>query len=252
LISRLVGAVAGWDGLGGDTPGGRRVRRGWITAVQPLVGLVFLVAGVVIPLLVLADDPPLALTSRGDEMNPMPAEHFTRPALALGAAMALGGLAMLLAGALRRVRATVFATALAASLTFLAWVVAVEPALDPFRSARAFALEVARHTESSRAAGHPVLAFDIGNVPRAIAFYSDGIYLRETRKARDLAGHLDRGPGVYALVDSARLDRLPARHRRPHELVARARLSRRTIHLIRSEEAPEVTEASEDEPPAGE
>ena len=87
-------------------------------------------------------------------------------------------------------------------------------------------------TAESRAAGHEVLAFDLGNLPIHYAFYTNGIYTVETNNSTDLARHLDQEVQVWAVANAKRLDELPAGIRERVKVVATTHASRRDVALI--------------------
>ena len=122
------------------------------------------------------------------------------------------------------------AAGFAAAYLFVAAVVL--PMADAFKSSRNFAEIIVVETADSRAAGHEVLAFDLGNLPIHYAFYTDGIYTIETNKAADLARHLDQEARVWAVANAKRLDELPAGIRDTVEIVATTHASRRDVALI--------------------
>ncbi len=131
------------------------------------------------------------------------------PVLTLAAALAAGGIAMVVTSGLGRPRAATIATIAATSVVYLVCVTAVYPALDPFKSARSFALAVEQETAASRGAGERVVSYGVGNLPQAIAFYSNGVYLRELPDLAALAAHLERDARVFAVVDPAAIASLP-------------------------------------------
>ncbi|HEU4403507.1 MAG TPA: hypothetical protein VFT43_15525, partial [Candidatus Polarisedimenticolia bacterium] len=106
------------------------------------------------------------------------------------------------------------------------------PALNPRNSARAFSLEIKQATARARAGGGRVVAFGLGNLPEAIAFYSDGLYTLETSSAAEVAAHLSNGPERYAIVDAARLGELPDDLRHRIVEVRSADLNRRRVVLV--------------------
>jgi hypothetical protein len=103
---------------------------------------------------------------------------------------------------------------------------------NAFKSSRNFAEIISAATAESRAAGHRVVAFDLGNLPIHYAFYTNGIYTLETSRSEDLARHLDQGARVLAVVNRKRLDELPPEIRQRIEIIATTRASRRDVALI--------------------
>ena len=110
---------------------------------------------------------------------------------------------------------------------------------DSFKSGRAFALEIREATAASRAAGHPVIAFDVGNLTDQYAFFSEGVYFVRTDSSKDLASHLDSDARVLAVVNAQRLDELPDDLERRLEVLATTRASRREVALIANRPHPE-------------
>jgi len=108
----------------------------------------------------------------------------------------------------------------------------VLPMADAFKSSRAFAEVITEQTAESRAAGHEILAFDLGNLPIHYAFYTNGIYTIETNDSSDLARHLDQDARVWAVANAKRLDELPSGIREKVEIVATTHASRRDVALI--------------------
>jgi 4-amino-4-deoxy-L-arabinose transferase-like glycosyltransferase len=213
LFARLIVAV---EGSGPEDAGRARApHRRWVTVPLALTGGILALTGIGLPLAV----------------RRFP-EFPTAPALVLAAALLSGGVAMAVASLRGRVRGATLATVAAASLVFLAAASAVYPALDPFRSARGFAAEVKSISAASRAAGEPVLAYRIGNLPQAIAFYSNGLYTRETSDPAELAMHLMKTTEVFALADRSQLDLLPPAALDRVRVLRSADLASRSVVLI--------------------
>ena len=91
---------------------------------------------------------------------------------------------------------------------------------------------IAEETAASLAAGHEVLAFDLGNLPIHYAFYTNGIYTIETKDIADLERHLDRDEEVWAVANAKRIDELSQEIRERIEIVATTHASRRDVALI--------------------
>jgi 4-amino-4-deoxy-L-arabinose transferase-like glycosyltransferase len=215
LAAGLLAAAAGWDGMSLQTGPGRAMSRRWVTLPLLLTGIVLLLAGAAVPLAAARLEPPLL-----------------GPALALGFTLAAGGAATALAVRARKIDAPALCAAGAASAGYLAAVTCLFPALNARVSARPFALEVKEATAASRTAGEEVLALGLSNLPEAVAFYSDGVYLRQTSNPADLAAHLMREAQVYALTDADRLAALPAGIRERLFIVRAAEVSRRKVLLV--------------------
>jgi hypothetical protein len=104
--------------------------------------------------------------------------------------------------------------------------------VNTFKSGREFAEIIAEETAASRAAGHEVLAFDLGNLPIHYAFYTDGVYTIETNDAGDLARHLDSDDRVLGIANADRLDELPQEIQDHLQIIATTSASRRNVALI--------------------
>jgi len=114
----------------------------------------------------------------------------------------------------------------------LAATAVVYPAMEPRKSSQSFALEIKAITADSRAAGNEVVAWRAGNIPVAIAFYSDGVYTVDTNDVEVLAHHLRQDVLVYAVVLKSELGEVPADALEGIQVHAERRLSRRDLALI--------------------
>jgi 4-amino-4-deoxy-L-arabinose transferase-like glycosyltransferase len=213
LFGRLIVMLRG--GRGELAAGASTVHRRFVTVPLALTGGVFALAGLGLP---------------------FAARRFTEfpvaPALVLAAALLLGGIAIVAATVKWGVRGSAISTTAAACVVYLAAAGAVFPALNPLRSARAFAAEVKDLSAASRAAGDPVLAYRIGNLPQAIAFYTGGLYTRETEDPAELTSHLMREREVFALADRSELDLLPPAARHRIVVLRSADLASRNVVLV--------------------
>ena len=104
--------------------------------------------------------------------------------------------------------------------------------MDPVKSARVFSLQLAEASAASRAAGHPVLAYNLGNSPEAFALYSKGVYTEEVFDLPLLIEHLQTDAVVYAAINGEALEQLPAELRDSLRILQRTRLSRRDVVLV--------------------
>lgn len=129
-----------------------------------------------------------------------------------------------------RIAASLLGTALGVALAYLVAATLVQPALDPVRSARSFALALKGHTAHVPRGG--ILAFRLGNLPEALAFYTSGTYLRETSDASVLAAHLSGSGEAFAVLDERDLALLPEPMRGRLRRVAEAHLNDRPIVLV--------------------
>jgi hypothetical protein len=118
------------------------------------------------------------------------------------------------------------------AVLYLTATAVVYPAMEPRKSSRDFAVEIREITADSRAAGHEVVAWRAGNIPVAIAFYSDGVYTIDTNDADVLADHLRQDALVYAVVLTSELDEVPADALEEMQVHVERRLSRRDLALI--------------------
>ena len=222
LVARLVRAAAwpaGAPAVGAPAGAASHPpppRAGWVTVPLEIVATVLAAGGIAAPLLARRVAAGLAL-----------------PALAVGAVLVAAGAAILAAALAHRPLRAVLVTAAGASATCLVAVSLLYPALDPMNSARSFALEVRRTTAGARAAGERVLSFGLGNLPEAIAFYSDGVYLQETTDPARVAAHLEREAEAYVVADAARLPELPPELREQIVEVSAADLNRKHVVLLR-------------------
>ena len=212
MVARLIDRLAA---LGGAATTEGAIGRRWLLLPQAALAVPLIVIGIALPFLD---------TGEVDLPRSLP--------VALGSILLVTGAVTL--WACRRSHALAAATTPAAGflVAYLFTSAFVYPALESRKSARPFAERMKAATESSRAAGHPVLAFDLGNLPEAFAFYGDGLYTVETRDARDLARHLRQPHEVWAVVHRPALDELPTEVRDDLSIVHRTRLSRRDILLV--------------------
>ncbi len=208
MTSRFVGAMLGWEE-------GPAMSRRWVTIGQSFLGGLLTLLGVAAPF----------AARRVDEFP-----SWVIYALA-GLLLATGLTTLWVAFKRNLFAAAVLpAAGFAATLLFVASVVL--PMADSFKSSRDFAEVIAIETAESRAAGHRVVAFDLGNLPIHYAFYTNGIYTIETSRPEDLARHLEQEARVLAVANARRLDELPAELRERMEIIATTRASRRDVALV--------------------
>jgi len=208
MTARFVGAVLGWD----EAPA---ISRRWLTAGQSLLAGLLILLGAAAPF----------AAQRVDEV---PAWVI----YALASILLAAGLTTLWAVIKKNLFAATVLPAVGFAATYLLVASVVLPMADAFKSSRAFAEVIAVQTVESRAAGHEVLAFDLGNLPIHYAFYTNGIYTIETKKSEDLARHLGQEARVWAVANAKRLDELPTGIREKVEIVATTHASRRDVALI--------------------
>jgi 4-amino-4-deoxy-L-arabinose transferase-like glycosyltransferase len=213
MFARLVRAADGPAGSGGGSS--PAMSRKWVTVPLALAGCA------------------LAISALG---VPLAAKRFPGfppgPLIAVGAVAVASGIVVVAAALRRRVLAAAVVTAGAASVLFLSAATVLFPAMNPLRSARTFAEEVRDLSAASRAAGKPVLAYGVGNLPEAIAFYSNGVYTRETLEIGELASHLMDDAEVFAVAERSRLGLLPAAALERVEVLRTAGLASKPIVLI--------------------
>jgi 4-amino-4-deoxy-L-arabinose transferase-like glycosyltransferase len=208
MTARFVGAVLGWE----EAPA---MSRRWVTVGQSFLAALLVLLGAAAPF----------AAQRVDEVP-------SWVIFVLAGILLATGLSTLWAVMKRNLFAATIlpAAGFAAAYLFVASVVL--PMADAFKSSRDFAEIIVVETADSRAAGHQVLAFDLGNLPVHYAFYTNGIYTVETKRSEDLARHLDQEARVWAVANAKRLDELPAGIRDTVEIVATTHASRRDVALI--------------------
>jgi 4-amino-4-deoxy-L-arabinose transferase-like glycosyltransferase len=197
------------------------VDRRWVTIGQGSIGGLFAVVGVAAPLL-------------RHRVEHVPGWMI----VALGGVLLATGVTTLVAALGGRSLESVLATAAGMSVLYLAATALVYPAMEPRKSARSFARVVKEATAVSRAAGHSVVAWRAGNIPVAIAFYSDGLYTVDTNDAEVLARHLRSEALVYAVVKADELDEVPSDAREGLTVIHEQRLSRRDLQLVANRPPP--------------
>ena len=213
LTARFVDALLARARGEGDAalPVGPR----WLFGGQWAIGGLLTLVGVALP-----------IVGRGREEVPY------WMALVLAAIFLAGGVVTLLACRRARPLRAVLGPAATFAAGFLFASTFVYPALEWRKSARPFSEELASATASSRAAGHRVLAYDLGNLPEAFSFYSDGVYTVETQDPQELARHLSQPDQVWAAVNRPGLDKLPEPVRARIEVVDETHLNRRDVLLV--------------------
>lgn len=213
LVARLVDAMASLRSETAGPPIGRR----WLFGGQAAVGGLLALVGFALP-----------FAARGREEAP----YWL--ALVLAAALLATGVATLWACRRSRPLRAALAPAAGFAAGYLFAVTFLFPALEPRKSARPFSLKLAAATESSRAAGHEVVAYDLANLPEAFAFYTDGVYTVVTKDLELVAEHLRQPEEVWAVIRGRGLDRLPADVHERLAIIEEDRLSRRDVLLVRN------------------
>jgi 4-amino-4-deoxy-L-arabinose transferase-like glycosyltransferase len=208
MTARFVGTFLGWDE-------GPAMARRWLTAGQSfLAGLLMFLGG--------------AAPFAADRVEQVP----TWVIHSLAGILLATGLTTLWSVVRKNDIGSAVVPGAGFAAAFLFVAVVVYPAFNPSKSGRQFAGVIAEETAASRAAGHEVLALDLGNLPIHYAFYSNGIYTIETKEIADLVDHLDRDDLVFAVANAKRLDELPQAIRDRMEIVATTHASRRDVALI--------------------
>ncbi len=96
-----------------------------------------------------------------------------------------GGIVTLWSAFKGRLLASIMAPGIAFAVAFLFVAMVVFPKVNEFKSSREFAEIIADETAASVAAGHEVVAFDLGNLPVHYAFYTNGLYTIETKRPQN-------------------------------------------------------------------
>ncbi len=223
LTARLAAAAAGrWQRVdeAGGTPPGRR----WVTVPQGLIGALMILAAIAAP---------IAASRQGEEL--------LAPAVGLAAVLGAGGIGVLASALRGQAWRAVEWTGGAMAAALLLAASFVYPALNPRKSGRELAVAVRDATVAERAAGRPVLGLDLegipgvdlGNVPKAVNFYSDGVYLKTVSSPEELAAELAPGRTTYLLANEDALPALPEEIRERMSIVYSTRLSRKDLVFLR-------------------
>jgi len=221
MTAALVGKVSGWREPALDVAAAPSHR--WVTVAQSLLGGLLVLIGLAVPL----------AADRAAELRPWISWVFAAVLLAAGTATLWFALK-------RRALLAALAPAAGLALAYLLVATMAYPLFEPRKSARPFALRIKEVTAESRAAGVPVVAYDLGNLPEPFAFYSDGMYTVETDDPEVLRHHLERQDPVFAVVNGDRLGPLPQSLRDRIGVIDSTRLSRRQVLLVTNGEHPEA------------
>jgi hypothetical protein len=208
----MVGRIAGWRECPEDAA---TLDLRWVTVGQAIVGGLFTLVAVAVP-----------FVSGRVEYLPVWMVFL------LGVVFLATGVAALVTALKGRALDSVVATAAGMVVLYLAATALVYPTMEPRKSSRAFALKIKEITAESRAEGYRVVAWRAGNIPTAVAFYSDGVYTVETDDVDVLAGHLRQDALVYAIVRTDQIDEIPADVRDKLSVLVEQRLSRRDLGLV--------------------
>ena len=202
MVARLVGHVLGWYESKSTRVGPR-----WIFVGQGIVGGVLALAG-------------MALFAVGHRIEEAP-----RWVVVLVGVITLAtGVSTLVSLVRRRLLPTTIAPAAGFVAAYLTVAFVIYPAFETRKSARPLAVAMREASADSRAAGHRVVGYRLGNLPEPLAFYSDGVYTLETGNQDVLVGHLAQSEQVFAVVNVVDIDALPTEIRDRVVVVARYKL----------------------------
>ncbi len=208
MTARFLGAAFGWEK-------GPLMSKRWLTVGQSLFAGLLVLLGAAAPF----------AAQRVEEIP-------TWVIFLLAGVFLATGLSTLWAVVRKFLLAAAVVPAIGFTVAYLIVAMVVFPAMNGTKSSREFAGIIAAETAASRAAGHEIIAFDLGNLPVHYAFYTDGAYTIETKDANVLARHLDQEAEVWAVANAERLDELPTRIQDRIKIVAATRLSRKNVALI--------------------
>jgi 4-amino-4-deoxy-L-arabinose transferase-like glycosyltransferase len=215
LAAGLIAALADREG--------RVPSRRWVTVSLGIFGGIAAAAGVALPFAARHARLPVDLTG---------------VSLALAVPFVLGGVAILVPSARGRWRGAITATAAALAVSYLVAQSVVFPALNPIKSVHRLAVEIARETAGYRTAGGRVLELGLRNEPRAVAFYSGGVYPVDLQGPEDLERAVAGAAPVYAILDAGSLSALPAATRGRLRVLSTTRMSDAEILFVRGEPPP--------------
>jgi len=195
------------------------VGRRWLRAGQAVVGALLALVGAALPF----------VAARQDLAGDYGVAGWMVGVFA--ATLVLAGLVTLW-GCLRSPRTAALAPAAAFVVLYLFAATWVYPVLEPSKSSRPFAQRLAAATADARAAGEPVLTYDLSNLPEAFAFYGDGLYTVPAETPAAISRHLDQPGEAWAVIRAPVLDEVEAVVGRPLRVVAADHLSRRDVLLV--------------------
>jgi len=212
MMAVLVARVSGWRDEVRDLP---EMHPRWVNIGQAIVGGLFTLVALAVPVV-------------HDRVEYLPSWMV----YLLGGVLLATGVVTLVSALRARSFSSVMATAAGMAVLYLTATAVVYPAMEPRKSSQSFALEIKAITADSRAAGNEVVAWRAGNIPVAIAFYSDGVYTVDTNDVEVLARHLRQDALVYAVVLKTELEEVSADALEGIQVHAERRLSRRDLALI--------------------
>ena len=212
MMSVLVARVSPWRDEVDEIAD---LSRRWVTVGQLVVGGLFVLVALAVPFV-------------GDRAEYLPSWMV----FMVGGVLLATGAGALVTALRGRTVESVGVTAGGMAVLYLATTALVYPAMEPRKSSRSFALTIKEITAESRGEGHEVMAWRAGNIPTAVAFYSDGLYTSETNDAEDLAKHLRQEALVYAVVRMDNIEEIPADVRERMMVLHQQRLSRKDLALV--------------------
>jgi 4-amino-4-deoxy-L-arabinose transferase-like glycosyltransferase len=210
MMANLVGTVAGWRDDASSTA--TAINRRWVTAGQGVVGGLMLLIGLALPVV-------------GTRIDQVPFWTVVTTAVVV---LGLGGSTLWFASRGRSLH-SVFATAAGTSILFLFVTAVIFPIINPIKSDRAIAEATAI---ASVASDLPVMAFRTRNLPRALAFYGDGLYTTESWGLGELERHLRQEEPVFAVLYANDLEEVRPAIRDRLTIVAREPHSSKEVLLI--------------------
>ena len=212
MMSVLVARVSPWRDEVDEIAD---LSRRWVTVGQLVVGGLFVLVALAVPFV-------------GDRAEYLPSWMV----FMVGGVLLATGAGALVTALRGRTVESVGVTAGGMAVLYLATTALVYPAMEPRKSSRSFALTIKEITAESRGEGHEVMAWRAGNIPTAVAFYSDGLYTTESNDAEDLAKHLRQEALVYAVVRMDNIEEIPADVRERMMVLHQQRLSRKDLALV--------------------
>ncbi len=228
LMAALVARVATWRESEVLPP--VAVDRRWVTVGQGVIGGLLALVGLALPLAV-------------GQLEGVPVPRALL--LTLAGTFATAGVATVVFSWRGRVVASIVAPASGCVAIYLLVVTLAYPAMEPVKSARPFTATIARATADSRAAGLPVVAYRLDNLPEHFAFWGGGLYTVETGDPELLRRHLERPERVWAVVHGGALEPLPPELLERLWVTDTTRLARRDVLLVANHELPGARRLSE-------
>lgn len=193
--------------------------RRWLSWGLGAVGFTLAAVGAALPALV--------------RRHPLPVD-VRWPALLLCLLLIPGGISILVVALRSRPNRGVAVTVGVIGLLYVTIAGVVYPTINPMKSVRPVAEALPDMTSDYRASGGRILTYGLGNVPRAVAFYSNGIYLETLSSREALIERLSGSAATWAVVDGKSVDALPEALRRRVRVRSVTPMSRRQVEVIES------------------